>query len=91
MKTKQIPAIIMLLAGLIASILGIYNQMDIAAFTKMLLIVLCIFYVLGCIVKIILDKNFPEMTEEDTEEESEEADTEKENIESDGEEEKNTK
>lgn len=91
MKTKQIPAIVMLSAGLIASILGIYNQLDIAAFMKMLLIVLCIFYVLGCIAKIILDKNFPEMKKEDTEEENEEADAEKENIESDGEEEKNTK
>lgn len=91
MKTKQIPALIMLIAGFIASILGIINHMDMATYTKMIFLVLCIFYVLGCIVKIILDKNFQEMEEEEPEKNEEEADVEKENIESDGEKEQNAK
>lgn len=65
MKTKTIPAIIMLTAGLIACIAGIIGHMDIVEFTKMLFIVLIIFYGLGSIVKIIIDSNFKEMQEEE--------------------------
>ncbi len=39
--------------------------MDSAAYIKMLFIVLIVFYIIGCIVKIIIDKNFPEMSEEE--------------------------
>lgn len=66
MKTKTIPAIIMLLAGFIACLAGINAHMEVADFMKMLLIVLIIFYILGCIVKAIVDKNFAEMQEEET-------------------------
>lgn len=82
MKTKSIPAVIMLTAGLIACIAGIAAHMEVVRFTKMLLCVLFIFYVLGCVVKIVIDKNFKEMQEEETtdgkesapEEEADEAD-----------------
>lgn len=70
MKTKSIPAVIMLLAGFITCIIGIVQHMDTATFIKTLMIVLIIFYILGCVVKIILDKNFKEM--EETEEELQE-------------------
>ena len=40
--------------------------MEVAEFMKMLFIVLIIFYILGCIVKAIIDKNFAEMQEEET-------------------------
>lgn len=66
MKTKTIPAIIMLLAGFIACLAGIKIHMEVADFMKMLLGVLVIFYILGCIVKMIIDKNFAEMSEEET-------------------------
>ena len=66
MKTKTIPAIIMLLAGFIACLAGINAHMEVAEFMKMLFIVLIIFYILGCIVKAIIDKNFAEMQEEET-------------------------
>lgn len=66
MKTKTIPAIIMLLAGFIACLAGIYAHMEVADFMKMLFIVLLIFYILGCVVKVIIDKNFTEMQEEET-------------------------
>lgn len=66
MKTKSIPAIIMLLAGFIACVAGMYAHMEVADFMKMLLIVLILFYILGCVVKIIIDKNFKEMQDEET-------------------------
>lgn len=66
MKTKSIPAIIMLLAGLVACIGGIAAHMEVSDFMKMLLIVLIVFYVLGSVVKVILDRNFAEMLDEET-------------------------
>lgn len=73
MKTKPIPAIVMLSAGFVTCIIAIYTHMELMAFTKSLLLVLIVFYILGGIVKIILDKNFAQMKEE----EEETADTEK--------------
>lgn len=87
MKTKTVPAIIMLTGGFITCVIGIINQQDTTTFVRNLLIVLVIFYIFGCVVKIVLDKNFPEM--EETDEEAEVADEEteeKENVESDSEE-----
>ena len=66
MKTKSIPAFIMLLAGAIACIAGIASHLDVAGFVKMLLIVLIVFYFLGCIVKIILDSSCKEEDKETT-------------------------
>ena len=59
MKTKTIPVIIMLVAGALACILGFVYNYGTTEFFTMVLTVLIIFYVLGCIVKIIIDKNFP--------------------------------
>lgn len=66
MKTKSVPAIIMLIAGFIACVMGMITHMEVAGFMKMLLIVLIVFYILGCIVKLVLDKNFAEMQDEET-------------------------
>lgn len=66
MRTKSIPAIIMLLAGLVACIAGMVAHMEVAGFMKMLLVVLILFYILGCVVKTILDRNFAEMQDEQT-------------------------
>ncbi len=92
MKTKSVPALIMLLAGAIACIAGIASHLDVAGFVKMLLIVLIVFYLLGCIVKMILDSNFKTEEKETTdgEAESEQGETEEnaeENSEADGEDE----
>lgn len=88
MKTKSIPAIIMLVAGFVACIAGMNAHMEVADFLKMLLIVLVVFYVMGCIVKQIVDKNFTEIKEDETtdgeeteEEEESEADEETESDE----------
>lgn len=61
MKTNSVPAVVMLLAGLIDCVVSIYQRLSLLDFTKRLLLVLVIFYVLGCIVKIILDMNFKQM------------------------------
>lgn len=68
MKTKQVPVIITLIAGLITCIVGIAMQMETNQFMKILVIVLISFYILGCIAKLVLDKNFKEETEEATDE-----------------------
>lgn len=67
MKTKPIPAIVMLLAGFVTCIMSIYNRLNLKTFTKTLLLVLIIFYLFGVIIKIVLDKNF--VMAEDKEEE----------------------
>ena len=56
MKYKNIPAIIMLSAGAIASIICIYNKFSLLNMLKVLLVVLFVFYVLGLIVNRILSK-----------------------------------
>ena len=91
MKTKSIPAIIMLTAGCIACIVGITGYMETEQFMKMLFVVLIVFYFFGCIVKIILDKNFQEMKEETTEgeESTEEGSTEEDSGEKSDEEQQN--
>ena len=58
MKTKSLPMVLMLVAGTLASILGLVYRYDTLHFCKMLLTVLVVFYVFGCIVKGIIDKNF---------------------------------
>ena len=47
MKTKSIPAILMLVAGAIACILGFVYRYETTQFFTMLLTVLVIFYILG--------------------------------------------
>lgn len=66
MRTKSVPAIVMLSAGFIACMAGIRAHMEVAGFMKMLLVVLILFYILGCVVKMILDHNFKEAKDEGT-------------------------
>lgn len=51
----------MLLAGAVTCVIGIAQHMETLAFMKTLLAVLIIFYVIGCIAQMILDKNFKAM------------------------------
>lgn len=69
MKTKPIPAIVMLIAGFVTCVIAIYTHMELNSFTKTLLSVLIIFYIFGTAIKVILDRNFKEMEEEASEEE----------------------
>lgn len=58
MNTKPIPAIIMLIAGFVTCIIGIVQHDDFGVFVKKLFLILIAFYLLGCIVKLVLDKGF---------------------------------
>ena len=58
MNTKPIPAIIMLTAGFVTCIVGILQHFSFGTYVKTLLLVLIGFYLLGCIVKLVLDKGF---------------------------------
>ena len=66
MKTKSIPAVIMLTAGFVACVIGIVKKIEFFPFIKMLLLALVIFYILGCIVKAVFDRNFKEEEQEET-------------------------
>lgn len=66
MKTRALPAIIMLLAGFIACLAGIRAHMEVTDFMKMLFWVLVIFLVIGCLAKAVIDHFFAETQEEET-------------------------
>ena len=76
MKTKSIPVIIMLLAGFLACIYGIINHTEIITFVWTLLLVMIVFYVLGFVIKIVIDKNFKDMGKGHDGEETSQDDTE---------------
>ena len=65
MKTKHIPVLIALAAGLITCIISFLEQVSMGQFVRNLCLILVLFYILGCVVKLILDKNFPMETEEE--------------------------
>lgn len=66
MKTKYIPAIIMLAAGLIRAIAGVFYRQDIKDFLWSILIVMVIFYIIGSVVKVVLDKSMVIAEEEES-------------------------
>jgi hypothetical protein len=71
MKERYIPAFIMLIAGAITSIINIVNQVELVTALKRLLLVIIIFYVIGLIMKAILQiglKKLAKKQEEDLEE-----------------------
>lgn len=86
MKTKQIPAVIMLSAGFLTCMVAIYQKMEFLPFAKLLLLVMIGFYALGSIIAYVLDKNFKEPEEDNAEPEEEvktqEEEKELENVES---------
>lgn len=55
MKTNAVPAVVMLLAGLIDCVASIYQRLSLFDFTKRLLLVLVVFYLIGCVAKLALD------------------------------------
>ena len=69
MKTKDIPAIIMLLAGALYCLLGIYYQTPLMDFLVQLLIVLLAFWIIGGILRMILDHFLVKLQSQEKEEE----------------------
>lgn len=72
MKTNGVPAIIMLAAGFIDCVIAILTHMSLWNFTRQLLLVLVLFYVIGCMVKMIIDRNFKDMEDDQNGKETEE-------------------
>ena len=76
MKVKCVPAIVTLSAGLVNCIVSIYYHLDTYTYLKQLLLVLILFYFIGCILQWILDfginkmadkkENMDEMQESET-------------------------
>ena len=75
MKTKDIPAIIMLLAGALYCLLSIYYQTPLMDFLVQLLIVLLLFWIIGGILRMVLDYFMVKLQPKIMEEDSVEADT----------------
>ncbi|MBE5890569.1 MAG: hypothetical protein E7282_06320 [Lachnospiraceae bacterium] len=70
MKTDHVPALVTLSAGAVYCVVGLSQDLNGFTFAKELLIVLVIFFVIGSIIKIVLDKSFKDF--DDLENESEE-------------------
>ena len=88
MKTKDIPAIVMLLAGGVYCLIGIRYQIPLMDFLVQLLIVLLIFWIFGGIIRMFLDKFMGEIEEKAENDEAEETDAQDESeIEEEGSEE----
>lgn len=56
MKSRFVPCLVMLMAGLVCSIISVEQNVGLKSFTTRLLGVLVIFYIIGSIIKVILDK-----------------------------------
>lgn len=61
MKTNNVPALVMLSAGLVDCVIAIKMGQPLWSFTRQLLLVLIIFYILGSIIRVILDRSFQDM------------------------------
>lgn len=80
MRERYIPALVMLLAGAITSIINIVNKVNVNIGLGRLLIVLILFYFVGIIIKAIIVRtiiNAPKKGDELTEEETEDTQEEK--------------
>lgn len=75
MKTNGVPAIIMLLAGGVYCLLGIFYQIPLTSFWVQLLLVLLVFWMLGGIVRMVLDRFMGEIADKAKEEEQEAEET----------------
>ena len=75
MRTNYVPAIVMLLAGAVYCLIGLRAGTPLLDFTVQLLIVLLVFYVLGGIIRMVLDKFMGEVGVKKDEETVEEQET----------------
>ena len=66
MKTKPIPAIVMLTAGLVLCIMSVIYDYGFSFLVRTLVWVLIGFYILGYIIKIVLDMNMNKLDDEIT-------------------------
>lgn len=66
MKTKQIPAMVMLTAAFAMCIISYVNDFSLSFLIRAMFLVMIGFYLLGCVIKIILDRNLSQMDEKFT-------------------------
>ena len=72
MKTNYVSALVMLLAGGIYCLFGIYKQVPLMDFCIQLLTVLIIFWIIGGIIRMVLDRFMGEIEDKDKDEEESE-------------------
>ena len=84
MKTNYVPAIVMLLAGAVYCLCGLMSGTPLFEFTVQLLIVLLVFYVLGGIIRMVLDRFMGEIEDTSQEETENQDDSEEESSEEEG-------
>ena len=65
METKNIPTIVMLAAAFVTSIVMYINDYDLNVTLKVILVVFFVFYILGLLVKRLLDKFCPPPKDEE--------------------------
>lgn len=65
MKTRPIPAIIMLTAGFITCIFGIINHLEIMEFVRSVLISMVVFFLIGAIVRFVVDRCMEKMADKE--------------------------
>ncbi len=76
MKTKDVPAMVMLLAGGVYCLFGILYKIPLMEFLMQLLVILLAFWMLGGILKMVLDHFMGEIEVKEEEEDSENSDSE---------------
>lgn len=78
MWTYYLPALIMLIAGAITSIINIINKVELVTSLKGLLVVLIVFYILGLVTRSVVEKTLEERKKpevDDTDEDETVSDT----------------
>ena len=75
-RAKNIAPLIMLCAGAVTALLGLIYKLPFGDFLRNLAIALVVFYILGCVVQEIVERNFKEEEQEAKEGVSEEGESE---------------
>ena len=64
MNTKPLPAILALVAGFLTCIMSFVQNVDLVIFAKRFIVVCIVFFVIGMVIRIVIDMNFKEKNEE---------------------------
>lgn len=73
MNTRNIPALVMLTAGLVAGIVMFRMHYSLYTMSWVILLVFAVFYVLGCVIRMMLDKFGMQQEKKETEQEGDAA------------------
>lgn len=73
MNTRNIPALVMLTAGLVAGIVMFRMHYSLYTMSWVILLVFAVFYVLGCLIRLMLDKLGMQQEKKEAEQEGEAA------------------